>query len=169
MLRLIVLLLLTSSLLVVFGISNDAGRTYLVNSSQAPSQTATPEKPACTKCRRPTEDGSEVLNESPNVTDLTLDKTELRLPCRAGDEPPPTPSTLRDAMVAVKTTAEDPENDVLTYAYTVSAGRVVGNGANVIWNLAGVDPGTFVITAGVDDGCGFCGKTMSKVVSVECS
>jgi len=60
----------------------------------------------------------------------------------------------------------DPEGDILTYNYTVSAGRIVGTGANVSWDLAGVPPGTYTVTAGVDDGCGICGKTMSQTVSI---
>ena len=60
----------------------------------------------------------------------------------------------------------DPENDVLTYNYTVSGGRIVGTGANVSWDLSGLCPGTYTIVAGVDDGCGLCGKTQTKTVNV---
>ena len=56
---------------------------------------------------------------------------------------------------------------MLTYNYTVSGGRVVGQGANVSWDLSGVSPGTYTITAGVDDGCGVCGKTQTKTITVE--
>jgi hypothetical protein len=69
-------------------------------------------------------------------------------------------------IVSVKTTAKDPEDDVLTYNYIVSAGRIVGTGANVSWNLNGVQPGTYTITAGVDDGCGICGAKLTKTISV---
>jgi hypothetical protein len=68
--------------------------------------------------------------------------------------------------VTVNTTAVDPEGDVLTYNYTVSAGRVVGTGATVSWDLGGVAPGSYTITAGVDDGCGICGKTMTQTVNI---
>jgi hypothetical protein len=69
----------------------------------------------------------------------------------------------------VTTTAVDPENDVLTYNYTVSGGRIVGQGANVSWDLTGAQPGTYTITAGVDDGCGVCGKTQTRTITVtEC-
>ncbi len=67
----------------------------------------------------------------------------------------------------VTTTAVDPENDVLTYNYTVSGGRIVGQGANVSWDLTGVNPGTYTITAGVDDGCGVCGQTKTQTITVE--
>ncbi len=69
--------------------------------------------------------------------------------------------------VDVATSASDPENDVLTYNYTVSGGRVVGSGANVQWDLSNASPGTYTITTGVDDGCGVCGKTNTQTVTVK--
>ncbi|MCO5333247.1 MAG: hypothetical protein M9893_04410 [Pyrinomonadaceae bacterium] len=52
---------------------------------------------------------------------------------------------------SVPTTATDKDNDPLVYNYTVSGGRVVGQGSSVSWDLSGVRPGTYTITAGVDD------------------
>src|SRR5262249_42518836 len=72
----------------------------------------------------------------------------------------------REMFVSVKTTAEDPEGDVLTYSYTISGGRIIGTGANVSWNLDGAMPGTYTITAAVDDGCGLCGAKVTKTVAV---
>jgi hypothetical protein len=94
------------------------------------------------------------------VVALDLDKTEIQLPC-AESTPGP-----RAGSVGVKLTAADPEGDVLTYNYTVSGGRIVGTGANVFWDLSKVQPGTYVIIAGVDDGCGVCGRTEKKSVTV---
>lgn len=71
--------------------------------------------------------------------------------------------------IDVVTKASDPDGDVLIYHYTVSDGTIVGKGANVVWDLTGVEPGTYKITAAVDDGCGFCGKTQTKsIVIKEC-
>ena len=61
----------------------------------------------------------------------------------------------------------DPESDVLTYNYTVSGGRIVGQGANVKWDVGGFSPGHYTITAGVNDGCGVCGKTQTKTITVQ--
>jgi hypothetical protein len=72
-------------------------------------------------------------------------------------------------MVSVATKASDPENDVLTYSYTVSGGRVVGTGANVQWDLSSAQAGTYTIVTGVDDGCGVCGRTDTKTITIrEC-
>jgi hypothetical protein len=105
------------------------------------------------------------VNQVPNVTALNLDSTTVTIPC-----PPGTESTSGgckdDASIAVSTVAVDPENDVLTYNYTVSGGRIVGSGANVSWDLTGVQAGTYTITSAVDDGCGVCGTTQTKTVTV---
>jgi hypothetical protein len=71
-----------------------------------------------------------------------------------------------DHQIRVKTTAVDPENDVLTYQYIVSGGKIIGTGAEVVWDLANSPVGTYTITAGVDDGCGICGKTVTKTVTI---
>jgi len=119
----------------------------------------------CKPCLRPgSEPGKEIENKSPDVTDLELDKTELQRPPRNED---PTKDEYSHGMtVSVKTTAKDPEGDVLTYHYTISGGRIVGSGANVSWDLNRVVPGTYTITAAVDDGCGLCGAKMTKSVVV---
>lgn len=67
----------------------------------------------------------------------------------------------------IKTVAADPENDVLTYNYNVSGGKIIGSGAEVIWDLSNAPIGTYTITAGVDDGCGICGKTVTKTVIIK--
>lgn len=112
---------------------------------------------------------AEVVNQFANVTALTVSDTTITLPCPAGFVPA-AGATCNDATtVTVTTTAVDPENDVLTYNYTVSGGRIVGTGASVSWDLSGLQPGTYTITAGVDDGCGLCGQTQTQTVTIaEC-
>ena len=110
---------------------------------------------------------AEVTNQFANVTALTVSDSTITLPCPAGFVPAGG-ATCNDATtVTVTTTAVDPENDVLTYNYTVSGGRIVGTGANVSWDLSGLQPGTYTITAGVDDGCGLCGQTQTRTITVE--
>lgn len=108
---------------------------------------------------------AEVPNKPADVTAVSLSDTNIMLPC-----PPGTQSASGQCndsrSISVSTTAVDPENDVLTYNYTVSGGRIVGTGANVTWDLSGAQPGTYTITTGVDDGCGVCGKTNTQTVTV---
>jgi hypothetical protein len=111
---------------------------------------------------------AEVVNLPPNVTALTVSDNEITLGCQPGYSST-SGACNESTSVTVTTTAVDPENDVLTYNYTVSAGRIVGSGASVSWDLGGVAPGSYTVTVGVDDGCGVCGKTMTQTVSVrEC-
>jgi len=116
----------------------------------------------CKPCKRP--DGS--LNHSPNVTDVILDKTQLRLRDQTPGAPPDNDDRTPDMMINVATHAQDTENDVLDYYYVISGGRIVGSGSSVQWDLNGVMPGTYSITARVDDSCGVCGSTKTKFVTV---
>jgi hypothetical protein len=108
------------------------------------------------------------INVPADVTGLEVGDTEVNLGCPPGMIAGP--SCNESQSVSVRTTAVDKENDTLIYNYTVSGGRIVGQGANVNWDLAGVKAGTYTITSGVDDGCGVCGKTQTKTITVkECA
>ena len=112
---------------------------------------------------------AEIINQPANVTAVTLGETAISLPCPPGQRSR-AGACSDDMTTTVATTAVDPENDVLTYQYTVSGGRIVGTGANVTWDLSGARAGTYTITAGVDDGCGICGQTQTKTIEVrECA
>jgi hypothetical protein len=109
---------------------------------------------------------AEVVNKFADVTNLELSETRVTGRCQPGFQPREGTTCSDDMAVDVRTTAVDPENDVLTYNYTVSGGRIVGQGANVSWDLTGAAPGTYTITAGVDDSCGVCGKTQTRTIEV---
>lgn len=100
-----------------------------------------------------------------NVTDLILSAEEITSDCSEKTKNKNRPEKVN--KISVKAVAVDPENDVVTYNYTVSGGKIVGRGAEVFWDLTGVEPGTYTITAGVDDGCGVCGQTKTKTVIVK--
>jgi len=110
---------------------------------------------------------AEIINIPANVTNVTLSEMEVTIPCAPGFRPREGTVCSDDLSVNVATTAVDAEKDVLTYNYTVSGGRVVGQGANVSWDLSGVRPGTYTITSGVDDGCGVCGQTQTRTITVK--
>ena len=116
--------------------------------------------------RNPRTDGT-VIDQPANVTDLQLGDTIVKTPCGPGQRPREGENCPDSMSVSVATTAIDPEGVPLIYSYTVSGGQVVGQGANVSWDLSGVSPGTYTITAGVDDGCGVCGTTQTRTITVE--
>ena len=76
------------------------------------------------------------------------------------------PDSGKDEYVPIKTSAVDAENDALTYIYTVSGGRIKGQGAEVEWDSSGTASRTYSITAAVDDGNGVSTRTVTKSVAV---
>jgi hypothetical protein len=70
--------------------------------------------------------------------------------------------------VALSARASDPDGDTLTYKWTTTGGRIVGEGPNVSFDSSGLAPGEYTVTAEVDDGCG-CVAYDTKVIRVsEC-
>jgi hypothetical protein len=51
-----------------------------------------------------------------------------------------------DREVSLSAYATDPENSELLFTWTVTAGRLTGEGRNVTWNLNGVPEGTYTAT-----------------------
>jgi len=70
--------------------------------------------------------------------------------------------------VGLTANATDPDGDTLLYTYTVSGGRVTGEGANVSWDLSGVGPGKYTATVEVDDGCGCISFSSTEVTIGSC-
>ncbi len=110
---------------------------------------------------------AEILNQPAVINSVDVSDSIVKLPCTDGLVPREGETCPDDSTVSLTTNATDPENDVLTYNYTVSGGRIVGQGANVSWDLAGVQPGTYTVTVGVDDGCGVCSETKTETITVE--
>ncbi len=101
----------------------------------------------------------------PSVTSLTLSANEIIIGCNDSAEKKVCSDS--DRKISVTTNGNDPQNDPITYLYTVSGGEIIGKGAEIVWDLTGVEAGTYTITAGVDDGCGICGPTKTETVVVK--
>lgn len=89
-------------------------------------------------------------NQPPNVLDVQLEQI-----------------SASSNEYSVTTIAKDPEGDVLTFQYKTSGGSIIGTGGKVIWDLSGVDPGKYRISVGADDGCGICGKIVTRSVTIQ--
>jgi hypothetical protein len=160
---LLTLLVSAACLFYLYGFPNRVSNKS-ANDSLDLSLTAESLQTNCKPCKRP---NSGEDNKSPNVTELTLSQTEITTSCPSG-QAPREGAVCGDKMnTQVSTTAVDPEKDVVTYSYTVTGGRVVGQGSKVTWDLTGIAPGTYTITAGVDDGCGICGQTQTQTITVK--
>lgn len=151
MLKTVYLLIIVSFFSVLFGFSTSRSNS----SESAIVVTPTPRR-------------TPAPNTDPNVDSVELDKTEIYLHCAPGITP--RGGTCPEGRVVnIVTKASDADNDILLYEYTVTGGRIEGQGAHVKWDLSGVRPGTYKITVGANDGCGVCGKTITREVVVrEC-
>lgn len=75
--------------------------------------------------------------------------------------------TKEKLNIKVTTLAENADKNNLTYYYVVSDGKIVGQGASVIWDLSTARLGKHTITVGVGSGYVIRGKTVTKSVEVE--
>jgi len=81
---------------------------------------------------------------------IELDKTEIVIPCGCfGDYPREGTVCRDDGLITVKTFVRNPKNTPLVYEYTVSGGKISGQGDKVVWDLVGIRPGTYTITASI--------------------
>ena len=96
------------------------------------------------------------VNQPPVINTINLSQSEIFI---NGEN--------AETGISVRVNATDPENDPLTYNYEVSAGKIVGVGYQVIWDLSGVSPGTYTITAAIDDGCGVCATPKTATVVIK--
>src|SRR6266550_1015186 len=85
-----------------------------------------------------------ILPNQPPTASLAASATTITMPC-----PPDThsssgscPATI-NTTVGLTTTASDPDGDTLLYTYTVTGGRITGEGISVSWDLSGAAPGTY--------------------------
>lgn len=71
--------------------------------------------------------------------------------------------------VQIKTIVRNPKNLSLTYEYTVTGGKIIGEGANVTWDLNGSRPQDYTITAAIKGKRGVSAATRTESITVrEC-
>ena len=63
----------------------------------------------------------------------------------------------------------DPDNDQLLYTWSVTGGRLTGEGRSVTWDLSGVANGTYTATVEVDDGNQHKVSGSATVTVADCS
>src|SRR4026208_1986556 len=86
------------------------------NTSVRPTAAWTSNNFQCKPCfRAGSEPGKEIINKVPDVTDIELEKSELQIPPKKENESENESVEMKELTVSVKTTAQDPEGDVLTY------------------------------------------------------
>lgn len=89
-------------------------------------------------------------NAAPTVRAVTPSMTSVVRPCPPGTSSATcTPTSSEVTLVA---DATDPDNDQLLYTWSVTGGRLSGEGRQVTWDLTGVADGTYTASVEVNDG-----------------
>jgi hypothetical protein len=89
-------------------------------------------------------------NQPPVIAAVRPSISSIVRPC-----PPPTTSatcTPTGNEVTLVAEATDVDNDQLLYTWSVTGGRLSGEGRSVTWDLSGVPNGSYTATVEVDDG-----------------
>jgi hypothetical protein len=110
-----------------------------------------------------------ILPNQPPTASLAPSTPTITLPCAPGyhSKAGSCPANA-NTTVGLTTTASDPDGDTLLYSYTVTGGKVTGEGANVSWDLSGAGPGTYTASVEVDDGCGCITSSTTTVTIASC-
>lgn len=106
------------------------------------------------------------------IEKLALDKEEVIIACPPMQIPRSFENPCYDELyylVNVKTFVTNPKNVSLTFEYKVSGGRITGEGANVVWDLKGVRPGTYMISVAIKGNRGVSDEVRAQQITIrEC-
>ena len=89
-------------------------------------------------------------NVAPVINAVTASMTSITRPCPPGTSS--TTCTPSGNEVTLTADARDDNNDTLLYTWSVTGGRLTGEGRTVTWDLSGVANGSYTATVEVDDG-----------------
>src|SRR6185436_10715367 len=101
------------------------------------------------------------------VGSVTPSMASVLRPC-----PPPTSSetcTATGSEVTLVANATDPDNDQLLYTWSVTGGRLSGEGRQVTWDLTGVANGSYTATVEVNDGNQHTANGSTTVTVADCT
>ena len=106
-------------------------------------------------------------NVPPVVNAVNASPNAITRPC-----PPPTSSstcTPSGSEVTLTADATDANNDQLLYTWSVTGGRLTGEGRSVTWDLSGVANGTYTATVEVNDGNMHTATGSTTVTVADCT
>jgi hypothetical protein len=89
-------------------------------------------------------------NRAPTVNAVTPSMSSVLRPCPPGTSS--TSCTPTGSEVTLTADATDPDSDQLLYTWSVTGGRLTGEGRQVTWDLSGVQNGTYTASVEVNDG-----------------
>jgi hypothetical protein len=106
-------------------------------------------------------------NTAPVVSSVTPSIAAIVRPC-----PPQTSSSSCSPSgneVTLVANATDPDNDQLLYTWSVTGGRLSGEGRQVTWDLSGVANGSYTATVEVNDGNQHTASGNTTVTVADCT
>ena len=107
------------------------------------------------------------INAGPSGS-VSSSSSSITLPCPPGTSSEScSPSASRSVDVTASYT--DPENDPLVYTWSVTGGRLSGEGRTVSWDLAGLQAGTYTATVSVSDGAAPAVTGSTTVTIADCT
>lgn len=119
-----------------------------------------------TKTKRTKKTVNFVCQLPSSVIGITLNKNEITK-CS------PSNSTCSEETMQIEIRTVAMAGDSDKFVYTVSDGKIIGEGADVIWDLSDVKPGSYTISAGIsqpvfnDERWMVLGKVQTKTVTVK--
>jgi len=106
-------------------------------------------------------------NRAPTINAVTPSISSVLRPC-----PPPTSSTSctpTGSEVTLVADATDPDSDQLLYTWSVTGGKLSGEGRQVTWDLTGVPNGTYTASVEVNDGNQHTATGTATVTVADCT
>ena len=100
----------------------------------------------------------------PPTGSASASMTSITRPCPEGTSS--TSCTPSGSVVALTANFTDADNDTLLYTWSVTGGKLTGEGKAVTWDLSGVANGTYTATVSVNDGNPTHTVTSSVTVTV---
>ena len=106
-----------------------------------------------------------MLPNTPPTVEIKTSVDKVTLSCKSGQTPT---VCATDAKVQLRSIASDADGDSLLYTYYVTGGRISGDGPAVVWDLSGLEAGSYTATVEVDDGCGCINSVDATVPVIAC-
>jgi hypothetical protein len=106
------------------------------------------------------------VNTPPTVS-VSASMSSVLRPCPPGTSS--TSCTPTGNEVQLTANASDVDNDTLLYTWSVTGGKITGEGRSVTWDLSGVADGTYTATVEVNDGNQGTANANTTVTVAGCS